>query len=559
MFKKLKLKSYLLSVFSMIIVLSIIISMTGIISLVRTDKLTNDLVDKYQLADKTITQCRLETNIIAKYIREMSITEDYGRRKELYDICEESGAEIVRLIDVLYSSSNSDHFTKFVKEYNDRFLAWKDSAQNIARTALNGNLEQARAMITDENATTLTDFIKSAKNISDEAYREKVEVENKLRFLFILSIVINAVVLAISIVLSLYLAIYTTKKVVEATKLLGESVDNLSKGDTNTIIDYEAENEFGELVGKLNFSTAELHKYVKAIENEMDKFATGDFSEVDTSVEFIGDFARIQEAFVDFHEEMVNLITDLHISSDQINASSGQVADSAQALASGATEQASSIQELSDSIANISNEITSNADNATKAQELAREANDELDDTNNKMLAMTRAMDEITDKSHEIGKIIKTIDDIAFQTNILALNAAVEAARAGAAGKGFSVVADEVRTLAGKSAEAAKNTTALIEGTINAVNNGANISVETAKSLSQVAENSRRVNDLIVLISDASALQATEAKQIAIGIDQISAVVQTNSASSEENAAASYELSSQGAAINELLSRFKID
>ncbi|MEG0019434.1 MAG: methyl-accepting chemotaxis protein, partial [Oscillospiraceae bacterium] len=195
----------------------------------------------------------------------------------------------------------------------------------------------------------------------------------------------------------------------------------------------------------------------------------------------------------------------IKLSAEQVSSGSDQVASGAQALSQGATEQASAIEELSATIAEMSHQIEGTAGNAQKANGFAQQAGVGVSSGNEKMNEMIVAMSEISSKSNEIGKIIKTIDDIAFQTNILALNAAVEAARAGSAGKGFAVVADEVRNLAQKSAEAAKNTTALIEGSITAVAKGTQIADDTAKALEVVVEKSSQVTDIIAQISTASA------------------------------------------------------
>ncbi|MEG2769394.1 MAG: methyl-accepting chemotaxis protein, partial [Oscillospiraceae bacterium] len=244
--------------------------------------------------------------------------------------------------------------------------------------------------------------------------------------------------------------------------------------------------------------------------------------------------------------------------SEQVASGSDQVSSGAQALSQGATEQASSIEELSATIQAVSNQIKDNANNAKMASELSSMAGKEVQNGNEHMQSMIVAMEDISSTSNKIGKIIKTIDDIAFQTNILALNAAVEAARAGSAGKGFAVVANEVRNLAGKSAEAAKNTTSLIESSINAVANGTKIADETAMSLKVVVEKSNLVLQKVEEIAEASAEQANSVVQITTGVDQISAVIQTNSATAEESAAASEELSSQSQMLKDLVGKFTL-
>ena len=233
-----------------------------------------------------------------------------------------------------------------------------------------------------------------------------------------------------------------------------------------------------------------------------------------------------------------------------------QVAAGSQALSHGSTAQASAIQQLSATISDISQQVKMNAANAEKATKISTEAFHEVELGNKQMEHMMKAMDEISSSSSQIGKIIKTIDDIAFQTNILALNAAVEAARAGAAGKGFAVVADEVRNLASKSAEAAKNTTSLIENSIRAVENGTKIAAETAKSLSVIVEETKQSTQLINQISQASNEQAVSISQVTQGVEQISAVVQTNTATAEESAAAAEELNGNVLTLKQLVDSF---
>ena len=235
------------------------------------------------------------------------------------------------------------------------------------------------------------------------------------------------------------------------------------------------------------------------------------------------------------------------------------MADGAQTLSQGATEQAASIDQLNDQISTISKKVDNTADFAANAMKVVNDTGDKIRECGDEMSQMLTAMDDINKSSAEISKIIKVIDDIAFQTNILALNAAVEAARAGNAGKGFAVVADEVRNLAAKSAEAASQTTSLIENSIESVKRGADIAHETAGTLDKIVKNASLISDEVSKISDASNEQASEIRRVSQGVEQIAAVVQSNTATAEESAATSEELSGQSGVLRNLLAHFKID
>ena len=248
----------------------------------------------------------------------------------------------------------------------------------------------------------------------------------------------------------------------------------------------------------------------------------------------------------------------IEVAADQVSSGSDQVSAGAQGLSQGATEQASSIQELAATITEISSKTDENLSDCIKAKDCVDETARLLQDANNQMHSMTDTMGRISNASDNIVKIIKAIEEIAFQTNILALNAAVEAAKAGEAGKGFAVVAEEVRNLAAKSQDAVKSTASLIGESSNAVQEGIRISGETAATLEKVLEASRDVIDIVSKVAEASDMQATSVQQVTIGIDQISSVVQNNSATAEESAAASEELNSQAQLLKNLVGRFEI-
>jgi methyl-accepting chemotaxis protein len=271
-----------------------------------------------------------------------------------------------------------------------------------------------------------------------------------------------------------------------------------------------------------------------------------------------GIYGEIMNIVENLFSELGNILKEIKVMADGIENGSSHVSSASQSLAQGSTEQASATEELSSTIENIAVQISENAASAEAANSLSTEAGHEVRSSSNHMNEMVKAMDNINSISKEIRKIIKTIDDIAFQTNILALNAAVEAARAGVHGKGFAVVADEVRNLANKSAEAAKSTAQLIENSITAVDKGSKIAAETEHALHNVVTKTKEVSSLINEIAEAAQKQREAISQINIGIDQISGVVNANSASSEETAAASEELSAQAQSLHEMVNHYKM-
>ena len=324
-----------------------------------------------------------------------------------------------------------------------------------------------------------------------------------------------------------------------------ERIQLFAQGDLHTPVpDIRAGDETGDLAKAAEQTILGLHDVIGDITENLTMMSQGDLTG-QTARQYPGDFAPIRESFNRILDSLNGIFFRFRQSAEQVSASAEQVAGASQGLSQGATEQAGSIEELSATIAEISSGVGSNAQKATQARELAVRAGQEVENGSHQMQSMVDAMGHINRSTQEISKIIKVIDDIAFQTNILALNAAVEAARAGAAGKGFAVVADEVRNLAVKSAAAAKDTTALIETSAQKAAEGTKIVGSTDQSLQKIVSSVTEISQLIHEIDMASAQQAASLEQVTTGVDQVSAVVQTNSATAEESAALSEELSSQ--------------
>ncbi len=351
------------------------------------------------------------------------------------------------------------------------------------------------------------------------------------------------------------------KKMISPLRKLAEASDKIAAGDLDVEIDIRTNDETAFLADSFDKTVVRLKGYIAYIEEISEllrQIGTGNFH-LEFKQSYEGEFAVIKDALVSTTGMIKETLIQINLAAEQVASGSDQVSSGAQALSQGATEQASSIEELSATMNDISTQIVQTAENATKAKAIAMEASNATTYGQEQMKHMVEAMEDISRTSNEIGKIIKNIDDIAFQTNILALNAAVEAARAGNAGKGFAVVADEVRNLASKSAESAKNTSALIESALRAIEKGTRIVNGTAKSLEDIVQGSEQSTRIIQFIADASNEQAQAINQVNLGVEQISAVVQTNSATAEEEAAASEELSAQAQLLKELMSRFILD
>ncbi|MPM12734.1 hypothetical protein SDC9_59088 [bioreactor metagenome] len=374
--------------------------------------------------------------------------------------------------------------------------------------------------------------------------------------------IIMSIVIIFAVMIIALLAVMTVmiKKMTKPIKKITDITDKLAAGELDAEINIKSNDEIGELAQSIGSLTARLKSYIAYIaesEYVLNEMARGNLN-VELKNDYDGEFAKLKVSLLSLSDTLKETIGKIKESSESINMNAEQVSSGAQVLAQGTTEQASAIEELSAEINEIYHTIVNNAEHAVSAGNKAKETASEVERGNVQMSEMLSAMDEISKTSREINKIIKVIDDIAFQTNILALNAAVEAARAGSAGKGFAVVADEVRNLAGKSAEAAKQTTALIENSINAINKGTALADEAGKSLSGIVNKTNETNELIAEIASASSHQTVSVNQIKSGIEQISSVVQENAASAEASAANSEELSGQSHILNELVSKFNL-
>ena len=395
--------------------------------------------------------------------------------------------------------------------------------------------------------------------ISDEAEGRALQRVEEADDLSSTASIIIIVLCVVSAIVGVILAITISNSVVKPATEMQHASHDLAEGNLDVTITYESRDALGVLAKNMRGLTKTFKTIIMDVEHQLESMGNGNFDVSSRAPEaYVGQFARLRTAISQLNVSVSDTLSQIDVSADQVNSGGEQVSSSAQALAQGATEQASSVEELAATISEISNQVEATAGHARNAREDNQQSHDQITICSEHMSDLMTAMRDIENKSQDISKVIKTIEDIAFQTNILALNAAVEAARAGSAGKGFAVVADEVRNLATKSQEASASTATLIEDTVRAVKEGSRLANETDEALREVVTRAERVMTAVNLISEATQEQSRDVAQVTTGIDQISSVVQTNSATAEESAAASEELSGQANLLKELVGRFTL-
>lgn len=368
------------------------------------------------------------------------------------------------------------------------------------------------------------------------------------------TVLIGAVILVVGILVAFLVARLLSKPI----EMVQGCLNEFASGHLPEKIDYKGQTEIGDMVAAVNKLSETLGNVIRDIDSVLGTLAEGDLTAATSDV-YVGDFVAIKDSLNQIRDNLSNSFQHIKVASDEVRSGSEQVSSAAQQLAEGSTEQASSIEELSSTINDIYDQVRNNMVNVNDATASCQMVNGSMNESQTHMDDLSNAMQDISNKSSEISKIVKTIEDIAFQTNILALNAAVEAARAGAAGKGFAVVADEVRNLATKSSEAASMTTKLIEDTVQAINQGNELTDKTSNAIHGMIDETNTVIRLVGQISDACEKQESALSQVNIGIDQINSVVQTNSATAEESAAASEELMGQAQTLDRIITHFKLD
>lgn len=554
---KLSIKQRLLAGVAITLILSVLVVLTGIKGMRGISAELNDFINGNSRTLFLSQKIMSDINHSARVIRDAYINNDNVSKREQHI------AECKETINVLRKDKkrlgelvNATERT-YYDIVNQNVEEWLKVGGSILDDLQSGNINSAKRRIIEECPKALNLSEQSATDLINEVENETIATSKRLENFVQTQTIVLIVALVVLILVYVIASFRVLKSIFVPVKKLRSFADQIKQGNLNAVCDYKIQDEMGELSDNFNSAITQWRTYIEDISTNLDKIGNGDL-EMTKGIKYIGDFSKIKDSIEQINISLNETMAHIKLSSEQVASGSVQVASGSQSLAQGSSQQANSVEELATSIVQISDQVNSNADNSKSANEMSTIISEKINYSNQQMQKMMVAMESITKKSNEINKIIKTIEDIAFNTNILALNAAVEAARAGTAGKGFAVVADEVRNLASKSSEAAKNTTKLIEDSIKAVEDGTEIANATAQSLYDVVNGASEIIDFVNKIAISSEEQAGSISQVTIGIDQISSVVQINSATSQEIAAASEQLREQANILKSLVSKFKV-
>ncbi|MCL2637938.1 MAG: methyl-accepting chemotaxis protein [Oscillospiraceae bacterium] len=562
--KNRKVSEKLILSFLIVIVLSVIVGVAGVVAILINRDSLYDMYNDQLLPLEELAEVKETLVSMRMYVREMIIASGDGDQNGV----ETSFARIAAYIPEMEHAMNLYEASLYKGSDAEKLFL---EARRLYENDLTPVVLSIYAAAQTEDAARLQSLLVDCKRISavitsnlDECMAIKIESaeESKLQAINLSMVLLWVIVgvLIVVIAVSMFLAFYISGLIARPLKVLTAFMKKAGTTGDITITPEDAQiiGEYAQIkdeIGQTISGASAFVHHVTNVANDLEVIASGDLT---VEVEQLSASDTMAISMVKMVKSLNEMFGEINSSTSQVSSGSKQIADSAQALASGSTQQAASVEELSASIADIADKTKLNADMADKAANLANAIKDKAETGSRQMDDMVSAVNEINQASQSIGKVIKVIDDIAFQTNILALNAAVEAARAGQHGKGFAVVAEEVRNLAAKSAEAAKDTGGLIANSIEKAELGARIAQDTASSLAEIVTGINESSQIVAEIASSSEEQSSAVEQINIGLNQVSTVIQQNSATAEESAAASEEMSGQSNMLEDLVAQFKL-
>ena len=536
------------------LLLSLLLIVLSIRTISSTRNSYDDILDSQVDVTSSVQESEILVNSIARQLRDMAL---FGYSASTMDQIESSVTALDNTMKDIQSHDLGTNLNSLSNQYIQEIQDWESVFADISQALQSGNSAQANQLIQNQCSPKLNQAVATGESLIAQLNDLSLQQIGALQSRTTRDIVILIVIVVISFVVGLSLNMYVVRSIVAPLRKTQEAVVAFSQSDLSYALDYESKDEIGGICNAVRTSQQVLHNAIEDIVSVTKNLADGDLS-CSVSQDYPGELSPIKENIEYLLEQLNDTMGSILQAADQVAAGADQVSTGSQALAQGSTEQASAVEELSATINDLDNSAQENRKTAQTAKERADQAAEQVRISNDRMQEMRKAMGEILSGQKDIGKIIETIENIAFQTNILALNAAVEAARAGSAGKGFAVVADEVRNLASKSDHAAKQTKKLIESSLAAVEHGGELAEDVDANMKKTVEYAGVAIEYMDKLAENTISEAEAIEQLTVGVDQISSVVQTNSATSEESAAASEELSSQAVMMKQMVQRFRL-
>lgn len=514
------------------------------------DEVQNVQIKQIELVDE------LQLNVVQvqQFLTDISATRGKDGLDDGFEVAAEHAERVHEILDELQALFPEYH--QALEQVRSKFEAYYATGIEMAEAYVAQGPSGGNKLMGEFDATAvaITESVEEYVAYSREMMNRSVQSVNRFS---VQSLWISYASVVAAMVMLWMAGRRVTRDLVKPVQVIQEAAGNLRQGDLSSQVEFHSEDEIGIMAADLQDTFAALQLYINQIRESLIEVGSGNLT-IEIPNDFRGDFVQIGESLQHLQDALNDTIHQIAASSGFVSSGATQVAQTSQQLSENTERQSQLMEELLAALETATKQTEEDGENAIQVSSLSEQAGEQVALGNKSMNDMLKAMDEIRVTSTEINRVIKTIDDIAFQTNILALNAAVEAARAGSAGKGFAVVADEVRNLAAKSAEAAKSTTELIEASSRAVEQGVKISQETAQSLVVISDSTAQIKEVIKRITESTEIQAQAFAQIDESAHEISHMVQDTSARAEESAAASEELSAQSATMKRLVEKFRL-